>query len=116
MNRGIEKDIIPYCEKENIAVLAYGVLEKGLLSGDFTKERIERLPMDDHRKRDPAFNEPELSGNLAVAGNLKAEALRTGLNPAGLAIAGVLNNSSICAAIVGVRSPEQIEEDLLEFQ
>jgi aryl-alcohol dehydrogenase-like predicted oxidoreductase len=112
INRGIEKEIMPYCRKENIGILVYGVLEKGLLTGEFSKEKIDKLPMDDHRKRDPAFLEPELSVNLEAAGNLKAEALKTGLNPAELAIAGVLMNESVSAAIVGARSPEQVEENV----
>lgn len=112
VNRGIEKEILPYCAKENIGVIVYGVLEKGLLTGEFSKERIEKLPMDDHRKRDPAFLEPELSKNLEAAGNLKAEALKTGLNPAELAITEVLKNPSVCAAIIGARSPEQVEENV----
>jgi aryl-alcohol dehydrogenase-like predicted oxidoreductase len=112
MNRPIDKEIAPYCVKENIAVLAYGVLEKGLLTGEFTKERIEKLPMDDHRKRDSAFIEPKLSKNLALASELKSEALKAGVSPAKLAIEKVLKNSSVCAAIVGARSPKQIENNL----
>jgi len=111
INRGIEKELLPYCGKEGIGVIVYGVLEKGLLSGAFSKERIEALPMDDHRKRDPAFREPELSRNLKAAHELRQEAALAGKTPAQLAIMRVLENSAVCSAIVGARTIEQITEN-----
>jgi len=112
VNRGIEKEIIPYCEKEGIAVLVYGSLEKGLLSGSFSRQRIQALPMDDHRKRDPAFNEPELSKNLEAVAELEKEAKKYGKTPAQAAISKVLENRSVCSVIVGARTAGQVEENI----
>jgi len=111
-NRSIEKELIPYCEKEKIGVLVYGVLEKGLLTGSFSKERVSSLPMDDHRKRAAEFCGKEFSKNMAAACELQAEADKSGKTPAQLAILKVLENKSICSAIVGARTPAQVEENI----
>ena len=111
VNRSIEKELIPYCEKENIGVLAYGVLGKGILCGKLSAERIRSFPMDDHRKRDPAFNGPELSRNLMAARELEIEAQKAGLTPGQLAILKILKNKSVCSAIIGARTAAQVEEN-----
>ena len=112
VRRGIEKEIIPYCQNEGIGIVVYGILEKGLLTGAFSKERINNLPMDDHRKRDSAFNGPELTNNLKTASELELEAITASRTPAQLAISKVIANSSICSVIVGARTKEQVEENI----
>ena len=37
--RAIEEDVLPYCHARNIAVLAYGSLCRGLLSGGMSRRR-----------------------------------------------------------------------------
>ena len=90
----------------------YGILEKGLLTGAFSKERVEDLPMDDHRKRDPLFNGLEFEDSLRSAGELERQALQVGRTPAQLAISKILGNSSVCSAIIGARTIKQLEENV----
>ena len=113
LTRAVEREILPYCEKEGIGALAYGVLEKGLLCGGFSRQRIEALPMDDHRKRDPAFCGLELEKNLQAVRELATQALGAGMTPAQLAISRVLANRAVCSAIIGARSVKQLEENVL---
>ena len=47
LNRGIEKDIVPYTIDKNIGVIAYSPMERGLLTGKYFKEA--KLKADDHR-------------------------------------------------------------------
>src|SRR6202162_2910696 len=54
--RGIDDDVVPYCRDQNIALLAYGSLCRGLLSGSMS--RSTRFSGDDLRKSDPKFREP----------------------------------------------------------
>ena len=110
LERGVEKKILPYCSANNIGVVAYSPMQKGLLTGKFTRERVENLPEDDHRRRDPRFQGRELSANLKLAKELSSIAEKSGRTVAQLAIAWVLRRREVTAAIVGARRPSQIEE------
>ena len=88
-------------------------MQKGLLTGKFTRERAHKLPEDDHRRRDPRFQEPELSANLKLVEDLRLIAEKSGRTVAQLAIAWVLRHPEVTAAIVGARRPSQIEETVI---
>ncbi len=110
ITRDIEEEILPYCAEKNMGVIVYSPMQKGLLTGKFTKERVKNLPPDDHRRSDPQFNEPLLSINLELVEKLKPIAEKHGRTLAQLAIAWVLRRPEVTAAIVGTRRPSQIEE------
>ena len=112
INRGIEAEIIPYCEAQNIGIIPYSPMQKGLLSGKVTRAWVDALPATDHRRGDPQFNEPLLSKNIALNDLLREVATRLGTTPAELAIAWVLRQPRITSAIVGARKPGQITETI----
>ncbi len=105
----IEESILPYCGSNNIGVLAYSPMKSGLLSGAMTRERVAALPADDFRRRTPNFQEPLLSRNLELVEKLRAIGARHGRSPGEVAIAWVLRRPEVTAAIVGMRSPKQVE-------
>jgi aryl-alcohol dehydrogenase-like predicted oxidoreductase len=109
LRRGIEAEILPFCADQEIGVLAYSPMQKGLLTGKVTREWVETLPDDDHRRRDRRFQEPQLSRNLKIVDSLRTIAQGAGRSIAELAIAWTLRRPEITASIVGARSPEQIE-------
>ena len=74
-----------------------------------TKERVANLPPDDFRRNVKNYQEPLLSRNLAIAEFLKQIGARHGVSAGVIAIAWTLSNPAITAAIVGGRSPEQVE-------
>jgi len=110
LERGIEGELPRYCSENNMGVVAYSPMLKGILTGKFTKERVKNLPKDDHRRKDPRFQEPELSANLKLVEDLHSIAERNGKTVAQLAIAWVLRRPEVTSAIVGARHPSQIEE------
>ena len=110
LERNLEKEFLDYCSANNIGVITYSPMQKGLLTGKFTRERVESLPIDDHRRRDPRFQEPELSANLELVEDLRSIAEKRGKTVAQLAIAWVLRRPEVTAALVGARRPSQIEE------
>ena len=114
----IEKEHLPYCQANGIGVLAYSPMKSGLLSGKMTRERAAALPEDDFRRRTPAFQEPALSGNLALADLMAEIGRRHGRSAGEVAIAWVLRHPAVTAAIVGMRSAEQARGVLgaLEFR
>jgi aryl-alcohol dehydrogenase-like predicted oxidoreductase len=107
--RGIEKDVLAYCQRHDIGIIAYSPMYKGLLTGAFTRERALSLGQDDHRSRDPRFRPPQLDVHLSLVESLRPIADRHGKSLAELAIAWVLRRPEVTAAIVGARRPDQIE-------
>jgi aryl-alcohol dehydrogenase-like predicted oxidoreductase len=109
LNRAVEEEILPYCMDCGIGVINYSPQASGLLTGAMTKERISRLPEDDFRRNARQFQEPLLSRNLALAELLGQIGARRGVSAGVVAIAWTLANPAVTAAIVGGRSPEQVE-------
>ncbi|MCD6248325.1 MAG: aldo/keto reductase [Hadesarchaea archaeon] len=111
--REIEEELLEFCAEKKIGVITYSPMERGLLTGKFTKDRVKNLPEDDHRRKDPMFQEPELSVHLKLVERLRPIAERNGRTLAQLAIAWVLRRPEVTAAIVGARHPYQIEETIV---
>jgi aryl-alcohol dehydrogenase-like predicted oxidoreductase len=105
----IEAEVLPYCEQHGIGVLAYSPMKSGLLTGKMTRERIRAMPPDDFRQRTPHFQEPLLSRNLGLVELLREIGARHGRSAGEVAIAWTLRNPVVTAAIVGFRSPEQVD-------
>jgi aryl-alcohol dehydrogenase-like predicted oxidoreductase len=116
--RKIEPEILPYVQANGIGVLAYSPMRAGLLTGKMTKERALKLPADDWRSRDKDFQEPNLSRNLELVDLLRQIGERHGQAPGEVALAWVLSNPALTAAIVGLRKPEQVKgtAGALEFR
>lgn len=111
--REIEKEILPFCASNNVGVIVYSPMQKGLLTGKVNPEWVSKLPPDDHRRNDPMFQEPQLTINMECVEKLKRVAEKHGKSLSHLAIAWVLRREEVTAAIVGARSPEQIAETAL---
>lgn len=110
LRRDIEEELLPYCGENNIGVVCYGPMAKGLLTGKFTKERVANLPDEDHRKRKSEFHDPQFSIILEMLEELRPIANKNDRTLAQLAIAWVIRRPEVTAAIVGTRRPLQIEE------
>ena len=108
VTREIEREILPYAQSHNIGVLAYSPMAAGLLTGAMTKERVANFTAEDWRRNLPNFREPLLSRNLELVEHLRAIGARHGRSPGEVAIAWVLRNPAVTAAIVGARSPQQV--------
>ncbi len=105
----VSKEILPYAQEHHIGVIAYSPMYSGLLSGTMTPERIRAMPGDDWRKRDPEFQEPRLSRNLALSEVLREIGKGHGASPGEVAIAWTLHHPAVTAAIVGGRSAHQVD-------
>ena len=103
----VESEILPYCARHDVGVIVYSPMKSGLLTGKMTRERIAAFPEDDFRRRNPAFQEPNLSRNLELAAIMRRIGERHGVSAGVVAIAWALRNPALTAAIVGMRSAEQ---------
>ncbi len=118
VERKIEAEILPYCEQNNVGVIAYSPMGSGLLTGAMTLERARNLPADDWRSRSDNFREPRLLRHLQLVDILKAIGEQHGRTTGEVAIAWTLRLPVVTGAIVGARSAKQVEGIIggLEFR
>jgi aryl-alcohol dehydrogenase-like predicted oxidoreductase len=101
-------DQIPWCDAHGTGVIVYSPMQSGLLTDSFTAERVAAFPEDDWRRRSPEYQEPRRARNLALRDALRPIAAKHGVSVAAVAVAWTLC-WPITAAIVGARSPEQVD-------
>jgi aryl-alcohol dehydrogenase-like predicted oxidoreductase len=100
---------IPWCAQHNTGVICYSPMQSGLLTDRFSRERVSSLAADDWRRRSAEFQEPNLSRNLALRDALRPIAERHGTTVSAVAVAWTLAWPGVTGAIVGARSPQQVE-------
>jgi len=100
---------IPWCAARRTGVICYSPMQSGLLTDQFSAERVARMDKDDWRRGSAEFNPPNLERNLALRDALRPIAQRHGTSTSSVAIAWILSWPGVTAAIVGARSPEQVE-------
>ncbi|WP_327314934.1 aldo/keto reductase [Streptomyces sp. NBC_01235] len=110
ISRGIEEEILPTTRELGIAVTAYGVLSRGLISGHFTADR--QLAANDFRAMSPRFQGDNLQHNLNLVEALRKIAGQKGVSVAQIAIAWVLGRGEDIVPLVGARTRERLTESL----
>lgn len=106
ISRSPETKILPLLEELGIAVTAYGVLSRGLLSG------YSNSGPGDIRNRFPRFNGENLAQNQRLVARLKQIAAARGITSSQLAIAWVLAKSTSIVPLIGARTRAQLAEGL----
>jgi aryl-alcohol dehydrogenase-like predicted oxidoreductase len=111
----MEPEVFPFCRRRGIGVMAYGSLAHGLLTGAMTKDT--RFEDDDWRRSLVAFGQPIFQGehflrNLEKVEKLKEYAASKGYTVAQLGLAWVMSNPVVSVALVGVRKPSEVEENV----
>jgi aryl-alcohol dehydrogenase-like predicted oxidoreductase len=84
-------------------------MQSGLLTEKWTADRVKALAPDDWRRRSPDFQSPNVEKNLALRDALAPIAGRRGTTIAAIAVAWTLEARGVTGAIVGARSPEQVD-------
>jgi aryl-alcohol dehydrogenase-like predicted oxidoreductase len=108
IRRDVAASEIPWCGAHGTGVIVYSPMQSGLLTDSFTAERVATLPADDWRRRAPEMQADRLPRNLALRDALRPIATKHGVSVASIAVAWTLA-WPITAAIVGARSPEQVD-------
>src|SRR5580704_18635812 len=109
IHRDVAAHEIPWCTAHQTGVICYSPMQSGLLTDTFSAERLAKMAEDDWRRRSPEFNPPNLQRNLALRDALQPIAKRHGTSVSSVAIAWTLSWPGVTAAIVGARSPKQID-------
>jgi len=109
IKRAVAESLIPWCAAHDSGVICYSPMQSGILTETFSKARVDALAPDDWRRRGPEFQSPALERNLALRDALTPIARRHGASISAVAIAWVLAWPGVTGAIVGARSPEQVD-------
>lgn len=107
VSRGIEDEILPVCRELGIAVTAYGVLSRGLISGHWTKGDAGGF-----RGASPRFQAGNIDSNLALVERLRAVADELGITVAQAAIAWVASRGDDIVPLIGARTRQRLSESL----
>jgi aryl-alcohol dehydrogenase-like predicted oxidoreductase len=105
-NRAIENDVLPFCREQDVGLLVYGPLSHGLLSGHFDPSTLAE---DDWRRGHEPFQGEALERNLEAVERLTEFAEQRGYTLPQLAVAWVLAQPGVHAAIAGARRPAHVE-------
>lgn len=111
LERGIESEIIPLCKREQIGLAVYRVIERGLLTGKFGP--TSSFPSDDIRSQNPMFIGESFQRKLQLVYRLAPIAALYGKTVGQLAISWVLSHEGVTTAIVGAKTPKQLEENAI---
>ena len=105
VNRGMDRDIIPYCIRNEKSVIAYSPLERGLLTGKM--QPGYRFAEGDHRKENPFFTDESIKRTNAFLEKLQPLADEKKATLGQLVIRWTIEHPGITVALVGARNPEQ---------
>jgi aryl-alcohol dehydrogenase-like predicted oxidoreductase len=109
LSRSVEEEILPVTRELGIAITAYGVLSRGLVSRTRTDESFGR---GDIRAHSPRWQGENLARNVALVGRLREIAEEKGATAVQLAIAWVLSRGNDIIPLIGARTREQLKESL----
>jgi aryl-alcohol dehydrogenase-like predicted oxidoreductase len=109
ISRGIEDKILPACRELGIAITAYGVLSRGLISGHWQKNGAQ---VGDYRVHSPRFQAENIDRNLALVEALRAVADAKRVSVAQIAIAWVAAQGKDIVPVVGARRRDRLAEAL----
>ena len=105
IQRGIEKEVLPFCREHNVGVIVYSPMERGLLAGTVPPER--QFAPGDHRAKHKFFTPENRRRVTDALARVKPIADRHGASYAQLVINWTFAEPGVTAAIVGARNAEQ---------
>ncbi len=100
-----ERDVLPWCVANQVGFLAYSPLNRGMLFGTWTVDKV--FPAGDHRAERPDFTQPRLGRFLDAVAEIRALAEEADQSCAELAIGSLMCTEGVSACIVGARNAEQ---------
>ena len=106
LQRGIEDAILPWCRRNQVAMVVYWPLMKGLLAGRMHRGRV--FSASDSRHKYPMFNGAEFERNLDFVDALRPIAARLQCDLPDLVLAWTAEQDGITSVLFGATSPDQV--------
>ncbi len=108
LQRRIERDTLPWCRAQGVAVLVYWPLLKGLLTGKFVRDHV--FAETDSRRKYDMFQGLSWQKNLDLVDELRAIAADLGRSVTELVINWTIHQPGVTAALCGAKRAEQIRQ------
>ena len=110
VNRGIEKELVPFCLENNIGILPHTSLQKGLLTG---KIKIgHQFNEGDHRANNVYFKEHNHQEIMKLLASIQSIADERSISLAQLTINWTMQQPAITSVLVGARNAEQMLDNV----
>lgn len=109
INRRILDTTMHWCAEHDTGSIVYSPMQAGILTGRWNEERRDALAPDDWRRKSGEYKSPAFERNLELVAGLSPIADELGCSMAELAIAWTLAQEGVSGAIVGARSPDQVD-------
>jgi aryl-alcohol dehydrogenase-like predicted oxidoreductase len=109
IRRDAAAELIPWCAEHDTGVIVYSPMQSGILTDRFERARLTTIAPEDWRHTAAYFQEPNLTRGMALRDELRSIARRHGASVADVAIAWTVAWPGVTAAIVGARSPDQVD-------
>jgi len=107
VRREIEEEVVPYCKREGIRIIAWSPLAQGALSGKYSSQKI---PRRDVRKTNPIFEPKNLARMKRLLLTMSKIASRSGCTMSQVALAWLMKDPDV-VPIPGAKNAEQAEEN-----
>lgn len=109
IRREVAERELGWCGEHGTGVICYSPMQSGLLTEKWTLDRVDQLAQDDWRRRSPEFQRPNIERNLQLRDALLPLARKYDVEVGAIAVAWTLSWPSVTGAIVGARTPEQVD-------
>jgi aryl-alcohol dehydrogenase-like predicted oxidoreductase len=109
INRDAAASEIPWCNAHRTGVICYSPMQSGILTDTFAIDRVRKMAPDDWRGRSPRFQSPHIEKSVKLRDALRPIAERHGSTVSAVAVAWTLTWPAVTGAIVGARTPEQVD-------
>jgi myo-inositol catabolism protein IolS len=107
LHRGIEPQILPWCLENDVSVLSYSSIAKGILAGLFHVKGVE-LKGEDFRAGRRLFTPEHLEKERPLIELMDRISQERGMEMSQLAIAWLLNKQGVTSAIVGTQNVKHL--------
>ena len=111
LDRRIERDVLPHCVEQQIGVVVYSPMARGILTGRVTMDRV--FPESDGRSTDPMYHPENRRLVLDALDRVRGIADSHAVSLANLVVAWVLHQPGVTGALVGARTVEQATENAI---
>jgi aryl-alcohol dehydrogenase-like predicted oxidoreductase len=109
VRRDIEEDLVPWCREENVSILAYSPLQRGLLTGKITEDY--EFGEGDNRPDTPYFQSGNISKVNAFLDEIRPIADGKNATLSQLVLAWTIAQPGITVALAGARNRKQVEDN-----
>ena len=110
INRGIEKDLVPFCLQNGIGILPHSSLHKGLLTGKIKPGH--QFNEGDHRPNNPYFQPHNHEEVMKMLASIQFIADERKISLAQLTINWTIQQPAVTSVLVGARNAEQMLDNV----